>query len=81
MDEPIGLKDYSVNFYFYFIGIDNRIKSVDPRIGNFRLRQITLVYENGIFTKNETSFIDYHEVDMKTDKRAASLMPFFKDAK
>ena len=64
MDEPISLKDYSVNFYFYFIGPDNKIKAVDPRIGHFRLWQIAVVFENGIFLKSEKTSIDYHEVDM-----------------
>ena len=82
MDEPIDLNNYSVDFYFNFVDqTTNRPKTIDPRIGSFRLRKGEVVFENGVFEKFETKPIEYHEVDMETDNKAASLMPYFKGLK
>ena len=59
MEEPIKLKDYSVNFYFYFLGPDMLPKQIDPRLGSFRLTLNEVIFKNGIHEKNETTSIEY----------------------
>ena len=80
MEEPLNLKDYSVNFYFFFIGPDSFPKQIDPTIGSFAMQMSDNVFENDVF-KTETTIIEYQEVDMETDKKAASLMPYYKKTK
>ena len=59
MEAPLNLKDYSVNFYFYFLNAESLPTQIDPRIGSFRLALGELVFNNGIFEKYETTLIEY----------------------
>ena len=81
MEEPMNLKEYNANFYFYFIGPNSLPTSIDPRIGQFFLSQNKVLFENGFLTKNEKLKIELREVNFETDREAASLIRYFKDIK